>query len=112
MYERECGPDNPLRCYVGDVGTRLGSIGVLILLNQYILYACDFHNLTISDLGAERSVFSDPNFPLERPVGAIGRSLVIFGPDFSGERFACANIEPDHNVIKYINLQKPPRFVV
>ncbi|XP_061393687.1 uncharacterized protein LOC133329207 [Musca vetustissima] len=90
LYERECGPDNPLRCYVGDVGARLGPI----------------------DLGDERKVFTDPNFPLEGPVGAIGRSLVIFAPDFSGERFACANIEPDHNVIKYINLQKPPRFVV
>jgi len=64
------------------------------------------------DLGGERVVFTDSNFPLERPVGAIGRSIVIFGPDHSHERFACANIEPDHNVIKYINLQKPPRFVV
>ncbi|XP_070142466.1 LOW QUALITY PROTEIN: uncharacterized protein Rsod, partial [Drosophila kikkawai] len=90
LYEQECGPDNPLRCYVGDVGARLGTI----------------------DLGGERVVFTDSNFPLESPVGAIGRSIVIFGPDHSHERFACANIEPDHNVIKYINLQKPPRFVV
>ncbi|XP_017091861.2 uncharacterized protein Rsod [Drosophila bipectinata] len=90
LYEQECGPDNPLRCYVGDVGARLGTI----------------------DLGGERVVFTDSNFPLESPVGAIGRSIVIFGPDNSHERFACANIEPDHNVIKYINLQKPPRFVV
>lgn len=57
-------------------------------------------------------MLTDSNFPLEAPVGAIGRSIVIFGPDHSHERFACANIEPDHNVIKYINLQKPPRFVV
>ncbi|XP_030370724.1 uncharacterized protein LOC115621265 [Scaptodrosophila lebanonensis] len=90
LYEQECGPDNPLRCYVGDVGARLGTI----------------------DLGGERMVFTDSNFPLESPVGAIGRSIVIFGPEHSHERFACANIEPDHNVIKYINLQKPPRFVV
>ncbi|XP_068153414.1 uncharacterized protein Rsod [Drosophila tropicalis] len=90
LYEQECGPDNPLRCYVGDVGARLGTI----------------------DLGGERVVLTDSNFPLESPVGAIGRSIVIFGPDHSHERFACANIEPDHNVIKYINLQKPPRFVV
>jgi len=66
----------------------------------------------LSDLGGERVVLTDSNFPLEAPVGAIGRSIVIFGPDHSHERFACANIEPDHNVIKYINLQKPPRFVV
>jgi len=66
----------------------------------------------LSDLGGERVVLTDSNFPLEAPVGAIGRSIVIFGPGHSHERFACANIEPDHNVIKYINLQKPPRFVV
>ncbi|XP_052836220.1 LOW QUALITY PROTEIN: uncharacterized protein LOC128252495 [Drosophila gunungcola] len=90
LYEQECSPDNPLRCYVGDVGARLGTI----------------------DLGGQRVVLTDSNFPLEAPVGAIGRSIVIFGPDHSHERFACANIEPDHNVIKYINLQKPPRFVV
>ncbi|XP_014088313.2 uncharacterized protein Rsod [Bactrocera oleae] len=90
LYEQECGPDNPLRCYVGDVGARLGTI----------------------NLGVERVVFIDSNFPLERPVGAIGRSIVIFGPEYSSERFACANIEPDHNVFKYVNLQKPPRFVV
>lgn len=56
---------------------------------------------------------TDSNFPLEGPLGgAIGRSIVIFGPDHSSERFACANIEPNHNIIKYVNLQKPPRFVV
>lgn len=42
----------------------------------------------------------------------MGRSIVIFGPNYSGERFACANIEPDHDIIKYVNLQKPPKFVV
>lgn len=42
----------------------------------------------------------------------MGRSIVLFGPDFSHERFACANIEPDHDIVKYILLQKPPKFVV
>lgn len=42
----------------------------------------------------------------------MGRSIVLFGPDFSHERFACANIEPDHHIVKYILLQKPPKFVV
>lgn len=32
LYERECGSDNPLRCFVGDVGNRLGPIGMLPLL--------------------------------------------------------------------------------
>lgn len=57
-------------------------------------------------------MFTDPNFPLEGVVSALGRSIVIFGPDQSHQRFACANIEPDHDIVKYINLQKPPRFVV
>lgn len=66
----------------------------------------------MTDLGDKRVVLSDSNFPLEGPVSAMGRSIVIFGANSSGERFACANIEPDHDIIKYINLQKPPRFVV
>ncbi|XP_055616039.1 uncharacterized protein LOC129762078 [Toxorhynchites rutilus septentrionalis] len=90
LYRQECGPDNPLRCYVGDISARLGPINI----------------------GSRRMVFSDTNFPLEGPVSALGRSIVIFGPDFSGNRFACANIEPDHDIVKYINLKKPPRFVV
>lgn len=63
------------------------------------------------DIGFGRFVFSDPNFPLEGDASAMGRSIVIFGPNQSGERFACANIEPDHDIVKYINLERPPRFV-
>ncbi|XP_038105826.1 uncharacterized protein LOC6051326 [Culex quinquefasciatus] len=90
LYRKECGPDNPLRCYVGDVSARLGPINI----------------------GYRRQVFTDSNFPLEGAVSALGRSIVIFGPEFSGFRFACANIQPDHDIVKYINLKKPPRFVV
>jgi hypothetical protein len=49
---------------------------------------------------------------LEGDVSAVGRSIVIFGPEFSNERFACANIEPDHNIVRYINIERPPRFVM
>lgn len=59
-----------------------------------------------------RQIFSDKNIPLEGSQNAIGRSVVIFGPNQSPERFSCANIEPDHNIIKYVNLQRPPKFVV
>lgn len=90
LYRQECGPDNPLRCYVGDISTRIGPINI----------------------GSRRMVFTDSNFPLEGTVSALGKSIVIFGPEFSGFRFACANIEPDHDIVKYINLKKPPRFVV
>lgn len=42
LYRQECGPDNPLRCYVGDVSARLGTIS----------------------LGGQRQIFSDSSFPL------------------------------------------------
>ncbi|XP_046993173.1 uncharacterized protein LOC124605492 isoform X1 [Schistocerca americana] len=90
LYRQECGPDNPLRCYVGDISGRLSTI----------------------DLGDKRKVFSDVNFPLEGDVSAIGRSIVIMNKDRGSERFACANIEPDKDIIKYANIQKPPKFVL
>lgn len=81
------------------------------------LHAIEFKFLnskfnSLADLGNRRTVFSDQNFPLEGVQSAVGRSIVIFGPEYSGERFACANIEPDHDIVKYVNLQKPPKFVV
>ncbi|KAL4711587.1 hypothetical protein ACJJTC_003604 [Scirpophaga incertulas] len=87
LYEQECGPDNPLRCDVGDLTSRLGTIS----------------------LGGKRQVFADPNLPLEG-TSAVGRSLVVFAAN--GERLACANIEPDHDIIKAFNIMKPPRFVL
>lgn len=42
LYRQECGPDHPLRCYVGDLSGRLGTI----------------------DVGDKKRIFSDPNFPL------------------------------------------------
>ncbi|XP_076765114.1 uncharacterized protein LOC143432228 [Xylocopa sonorina] len=90
LYRRECGPDLPLRCYVGDISGRLGPI----------------------DIGLKRQVFSDSNLPLARPVSAMGRSIVIFDKNFGSNRFACANIEPDNDIVKYANIRKPPRFVM
>lgn len=90
MYRQECGPNNPLRCHVGDLSARLGTI----------------------DIGLKRTVLSDVNFPLEGPVSAMGRSIVILNPNKKPERYACANIEPDYDIIKYANIEKPPRFVV
>lgn len=90
LYRQECGPDNPLRCYVGDMSARLGTI----------------------DIGLRRKVFTDSNLPLEGPISALGRSIVIFGPNRDSLRYACANIEPDYDIIKYANIEKPPRFVM
>uniref|UniRef100_A0A146LIY5 Superoxide dismutase copper/zinc binding domain-containing protein n=1 Tax=Lygus hesperus TaxID=30085 RepID=A0A146LIY5_LYGHE len=90
LYKSECGPDLPLRCYVGDLSARLGTV----------------------DLGNGRKVFTDANFPLEGKVSAMGRSIVIFNKDRGSEKFACANIEPDYDTVKYVNIRKPPKFVV
>ncbi|XP_076297419.1 DNA-directed RNA polymerase II subunit RPB2 isoform X3 [Lasioglossum baleicum] len=90
LYRQECGPDLPLRCYIGDVSGRLGPINI----------------------GLERQVFTDSNFPLGGSVSAMGRSIVIFDKNFGSNRFACANIEPDNDIVKYANIRKPPRFVV
>ncbi|XP_017889745.1 uncharacterized protein LOC108630767 [Ceratina calcarata] len=90
LYRQECGPDLPLRCYVGDLSGRLGPI----------------------DIGLKRQVFSDSNFPLGGPISAIGRSIVVFDADFGSNRYACANIEPENDIVKYTNIRKPPRFVV
>lgn len=57
-------------------------------------------------------MFTDSNFPLEGDVSAVGRSIVILSPNKDGARYACANIEPDYDIIKYINIEKPPRFVL
>lgn len=80
----------PLRCYAGDVSGRLGPINI----------------------GLERQIFTDSNFPLSGSVSATGRSIIIFDKNFSSNRFACANIEPDNDIVKYANIRKPPRFVM
>uniref|UniRef100_A0A336LP05 CSON014973 protein n=1 Tax=Culicoides sonorensis TaxID=179676 RepID=A0A336LP05_CULSO len=90
LYKSECKPNNPFRCYVGDVSSRVGVI----------------------DIGYGKKVLTDYNFPLDGSVSSIGRSIVIFGPEYSSEPFACANIEPDHNIIKFVNIERPPRFVI
>ncbi|KAL1449564.1 hypothetical protein WDU94_002057 [Cyamophila willieti] len=56
--------DHPLRCYVGDMSHRLGTV----------------------DIGDKKKVFSDPNLPLEGAVSAMGRSLVIFTPNKGHDR--------------------------
>uniref|UniRef100_A0A8D8WQN7 Superoxide dismutase copper/zinc binding domain-containing protein n=1 Tax=Cacopsylla melanoneura TaxID=428564 RepID=A0A8D8WQN7_9HEMI len=88
LYKKECGADHPLRCYVGDMSHRLGTV----------------------DIGDKKKVFSDPNLPLEGAVSAMGRSLVIFTPDRGHDRMACANLLPDKDIIKYVNVKKTPRF--
>ncbi|XP_050440615.1 uncharacterized protein LOC126845769 [Adelges cooleyi] len=87
LYEDECGSDQPLRCYVGDISGRLGTI----------------------DIGSHSMVFSDPNLPLEGDISAVGRSIVVFSKN-GYEKLACANIEYDKDIIKYVNVRKTTKF--
>ncbi|XP_063614256.1 uncharacterized protein LOC134787421 [Penaeus indicus] len=87
-YERECSPDVPLRCDVGDLSGRLGPI----------------------DVGDKRYVFVDKNLPLTGPHGIMNKAIIIHRENAGVERFACANIEPDDDIIKWVLIRKPPKF--
>jgi len=91
FYNEECSPETPLRCEIGDLGGRLGHI----------------------DLGQKRVVMSDPNLPLDGDFwhSAIGKSVIIFTANGGSNRFACANIEPDFDIIKRVSIRKLPKFV-
>ncbi|XP_065226507.1 uncharacterized protein Rsod [Planococcus citri] len=90
LYYAECGPDQPYRCYAGDLSGRLGTISI----------------------GAERMVFSDCNLPLEGDISAMGKSIVILDKNQGHDKFSCANIEPDKDIIKYANIRRSPKFVL
>ena len=82
FYGEECGSDFPLRCQVGDLSGKLGRITV----------------------GGRAYVVNDVNLPLDPGDGnwfntAIGKSIVIHGPDGSPERMACANIKAEKVLI-------------
>lgn len=88
FYERECTAEFPLRCDVGDISGRLGPI----------------------DVGDKRYVFVDRNLPLSGPHGVMNRAIIIHNEKHRVERFACANIEPDDDIVKWANIRKPPKF--
>lgn len=40
----------------------------------------------------------------------MNRAIIIHNENAGVERFACANIEPDDDIIKWVNLKKVPKF--
>jgi len=79
FYSQQCNPKVPLRCEVGDMSGRHGKISV----------------------GGKAYVFNDVNLPLHGDWfhNAVGKSILI--QDTDGRPLACANIEPDKDIIKY-----------
>lgn len=72
LYRAECGPNNPLRCYVGDLSGRLGTI----------------------DVGEKRQVFSDSNIPLGTYLTAtISLETYFFKAAVSGHTFYCPHYD-------------------
>eukprot|EP00094_Tigriopus_californicus_P005910 TCALIF_05695-PA protein Name:"Similar to sodE Superoxide dismutase [Cu-Zn] 5 (Dictyostelium discoideum)" AED:0.01 eAED:0.01 QI:0/-1/0/1/-1/1/1/0/1143 len=91
FYSEECGPDNPLRCEIGDLSGRLG---------------------TKLSVGGRALVINDVNLPLTGDwfKNAIGKSIIIHGPDESPDRMACANIEEDKDIVKFASIEVKSRF--
>lgn len=80
---------------------------------SYFIFSCAGVSFLFSVLFLFLQIlFNCPFFVPEGKVSAMGRSIVVLNKDFGSERFACANIEPDNDIIKYANIRKPPRFVV
>jgi len=90
FYGEECGSDYPLRCQVGDLSGRHGKISV----------------------GGKAYVYNDVNLPLSGDwyTSAIGKSIVVHGPNGGGERMACANIVEDKDIVKYATIRTKARF--
>lgn len=91
FYGEECGPTYPIRCEVGDLSGRHGRLNV----------------------GGRAYVKSDPLMTLQGEdwyTSAIGKSIVIHGPNGGLERMACANIEVDREIIKVASVRTKARF--
>jgi len=90
FYDEECSQETPLRCEVGDLTGRHGRLSI----------------------GGHAYVFNDNNLALHGDWyhSALGKSIIIHGPDGQGFRMACANIEPDRDIIKYVVVKTTPGF--
>lgn len=51
-------------------------------------------------------------FLVEGTVSAMGKSIVILDKNGGPDKFACANIAPDKDTIKYVNVKRTPKFIV
>ncbi|XP_040583567.1 uncharacterized protein Rsod [Lepeophtheirus salmonis] len=91
FYSEECTQEFPWRCQVGDLGGKNGKISI----------------------GGKAYVIHDQTLQLDSGswfTSAVGKSIVIHGPNGDGNILACANIEKDTDIIKYASIETKPRF--
>ncbi|XP_067657181.1 uncharacterized protein [Haliotis asinina] len=77
----ECSMSNPLRCSVGDMSGRLGTISV-----------------------GGKNLYTDINLSIYGKYSVIGRSFVLYGDD--GNRIACTNILPMSSIQSSLFIEK------
>ncbi|XP_064467651.1 uncharacterized protein LOC135378267 [Ornithodoros turicata] len=87
-YKKTCAPDQPLRCEMGDLTGKHGSLRV----------------------GFGKAVFADSNLPLVGNSSVLGRSVIISGAHGNPARVACANLLPDIHLVRHVAVRKFPGF--
>lgn len=58
-------------------------------------------------------MLNDVHLPLKGEdwfTSALGKSVVLFGPEGSADKLACANIEEDHDIVKFATIATKARF--
>ncbi|XP_023224241.1 uncharacterized protein LOC111625338 [Centruroides sculpturatus] len=88
LYKKDCHASNPLRCAMGDLSGRHGTV----------------------EIGGRKKVFSDMNLPLVGNFSVMKRSLVIFDENGGTNKIGCANIGYDNHLEHYVNVMKHPGF--
>ncbi|XP_050049354.2 uncharacterized protein [Dermacentor andersoni] len=87
-YHSECSPQTPLRCEMGDLSGKLGSLSI----------------------GTGPAIYTDTNLPLVGNFSVLGRSIIVFAQDGSMLRKACANIKHDIHLVRHVSVRKFPGF--
>ncbi|RWS31303.1 uncharacterized protein B4U80_11343, partial [Leptotrombidium deliense] len=89
-YTNDCNSGNQLRCEMGDLSGKHGSLTI----------------------GHKRYVYTDINLPLTGNYSVLGRSIVIFDRNDNSVKMACANIKTDVHISSNVAVRKFPSFTV
>lgn len=87
-YTSECTTKTPLRCEMGDLSGKLGTLSI----------------------GTGPAIYTDSNLPLVGNFSVLGRSIIVFAKDGSNLRKACANLKMDIHLVRHVSVRKFPGF--